>query len=161
MQKIIVIGCPGAGKSTFSRALRDKTGLPLFYLDMIWHKEDKTNVSREEFDQKLGRILDKEKWIIDGNYRRTLETRLNACDTVFFLDFSTEICIDGARERVGKVREDMPWVEENLDEEFIKFIEKFRENELPRIYSLMKKCKDKKIVIFKSRKDMQDYINSL
>ncbi len=87
MKKIIVIGCPGGGKSTFSRALRDKTGLPLYYLDMLWHKEDKTNISREEFDCKLSEILKQNKWIIDGNFRRTLEPRLKACDTVFLLDF--------------------------------------------------------------------------
>ena len=52
MKKVIVIGSPGAGKSTFSRKLRDKTGLPLFYLDMIWHKPDKTNITREECHEK-------------------------------------------------------------------------------------------------------------
>ena len=57
MKKIMVIGCPGAGKSTFSRALRDKMGLPLFHLDILFWNSDKTNVSREEFDQKLSRIL--------------------------------------------------------------------------------------------------------
>lgn len=72
MQKIMVIGCPGAGKSTFSRALQGKIGLPLFYLDMLFWNCDKTNVSREEFDQKLSDILKQDKWIIDGNYGRTL-----------------------------------------------------------------------------------------
>ena len=76
MRKVIVIGCPGAGKSTFARKLRDATNLPLYYLDMLWHKEDKTNISREEFDIKLNDILKKDKWIIDGNYLRTLEMRL-------------------------------------------------------------------------------------
>ncbi len=52
MQKIIVIGSPGAGKSTFARKLRDKTGLPLHYLDMIWHRPDKTNITHEEFDAR-------------------------------------------------------------------------------------------------------------
>ena len=52
MKKVIIIGCPGAGKSTFARKLKDRTGLPLFYLDMIWHKADGTNISRDEFDEK-------------------------------------------------------------------------------------------------------------
>lgn len=75
MNKVIVIGCPGAGKSTFARKLRDFIGLPLYYLDMLWHRPDKTNISREEFDIRLKEILETEKWIIDGNYGRTLETR--------------------------------------------------------------------------------------
>lgn len=161
MKKIIVIGCPGGGKSTFSRALRDKTGLPLYYLDMLWHKEDKTNISREEFDCKLSEILKQDKWIIDGNFRRTLEPRLKACDTVFLLDFPKEVCLNGAKERVGKPREDMPWIEESFDEEFRAFIESFQEKELPRIYSLLDIYKDKKIFIFKDRTTLNEYINRL
>ena len=83
MEKVIVIGCPGAGKSTFARRLREKTGLPLYYLDMLWHKPDRTNVSAEEFDVCLQKILEQENWIVDGNYLRTLEMRLQACDSVF------------------------------------------------------------------------------
>lgn len=57
MQRVIIIGSPGAGKSTFARRLRDKTGLPLFYLDMLWHKPDRTTVSKEEFDAQLEKLL--------------------------------------------------------------------------------------------------------
>ena len=58
MKKVLVIGSPGSGKSTFSRRLRELTGLPLFYLDLLWHKPDKTTYSREEFDRKLGELLE-------------------------------------------------------------------------------------------------------
>lgn len=81
----MVIGSPGAGKSTFSRKLRESTGLPLYYLDTIWHKPDRTNISKEEFDTRLMEIVKKERWIIDGNYQRTLKKRLERCDMVFFL----------------------------------------------------------------------------
>ena len=81
--KIMIIGSPGSGKSTFARKIRDKTGLPLFYLDMIKHKPDRTTISSEEFDKKLKEILVKSQWIIDGNYQRTLEVRMKEC----FLSF--------------------------------------------------------------------------
>jgi len=68
MKRIIVIGSPGAGKSTFARQLRDITGLPLYYLDMIWHLPDRTTITKDEFDQKLMDILKTDTWIIDGNY---------------------------------------------------------------------------------------------
>ena len=95
MKRIIIIGSPGAGKSTFSRNLRDRSGLPLYHLDNIWHQPDRTTISREEFDEKLLAILAKESWIIDGNYSRTLELRLKYCDTVFLLDYPLEVCLAG------------------------------------------------------------------
>ena len=161
MRKVIVIGCPGAGKSTFARKLRDATNLPLYYLDMLWHKEDKTNISREEFDTKLNDIIKKDNWIIDGNYLRTLEMRLKECDTVFLLDYPLEVCLDGAKSRIGKKREDMPWVESELDEEFKQFIEDFSKEQLPQVYELIEKySENRKIIVFKSRAEEEEYINS-
>ena len=114
MLKAIIIGSPGAGKSTFARKLRDITNLPLYYLDMLWHKPDGTNISREEFDLQLGEILKKRRWIIDGNYRRTLETRLKECHTVFLLDFPLEVCLLGAKSRIGKSGKIYPGWKRNL-----------------------------------------------
>ena len=158
MKKVLVIGSPGAGKSTFSRRLKEKTGLPLYYLDMIWHLSDKTNVAKEEFDAKLEEILKMDRWIIDGNYSRTLEMRMEICDTVFLLDYPLDVCLAGAKERIGKKREDMPWVEEELDEGFKQWIMEFPVTKLPRLYQMLDKYKNgRKIVIFHSRQEADDY----
>ena len=122
MRKIIVIGCPGSGKSTFARKLHEKYSLPLYYLDMIWWKDDKSTISQIEFDAKLGEIMAQDSWIIDGNYNRTLEMRVKECDTVFFLDLPAEVCVEGITARVGTEREDMPWVEKTVDDEFLQFV---------------------------------------
>lgn len=159
MRKVIVIGSPGAGKSTFSRKLRKKTGLPLYYLDMLWHKPDRTTISPREFDEGLSRILDQDEWIIDGNYLRTLERRLKACDTVFLLDYPLEICLSGAASRIGKKREDMPWVEEEFDQEFRQWILDFSRDQLPVIYDQLKRYQnERKIVIFRSRQESENYL---
>lgn len=65
MLKAIVIGSPGAGKSTFARKLRNITKLPLYYLDLMWHKPDRTHISREEFDAQVRELVKKDRWIID------------------------------------------------------------------------------------------------
>ena len=161
MQKIIVIGCPGAGKSTFSRALQGKTKLPLYHLDMLFWNADKTNVSREEFDQKLTRILKEDKWIIDGNYGRTLEMRLKECDTVFLLDFSVSRCLSGVESRIGKPREDMPWIEQEFDAHFKEWIINFPQKELPHVYGLLEKYKDKNISIFKSHEEIDNFLEKI
>ena len=67
MKRIIVIGCPGSGKSTFSRALHSITGIPLYHLDMLYWNPDKTIVEKTVFLQRLSRVLREESWIIDGN----------------------------------------------------------------------------------------------
>ena len=158
MKRIMIIGCPGSGKSTFARALAAKTGLPLYYLDAIWHKPDKTHIPREEFDARMAEILPTDQWIIDGNYSRTLEIRMRACDTVFFFDLPTQVCLEGAAARVGKVREEMPWIETELDPEFKKEIEDFPSKNLPTTYALFEKYSDKRIVIFRSREEADKFL---
>lgn len=158
-KKITIIGSPGAGKSTFARRLRDITGLPLFYLDMLWHKPDRTNISKEEFDRVLKELVKNDRWIIDGNYQRTLEIRLKACDTVYFLDYPIHICLEGAQSRIGKEREDMPWMETELDEEFRQYILDFPKEQLPRINLLLEAYKkEKDIVVFHSREEAAEYL---
>ena len=158
MKKIIIIGSPGSGKTTFAEKLRDKTGLQLFYLDAIWHRADKTHISREEFDIRLGEILSLDSYIIDGNYSRTIERRISACDTVFLFDLPTEVCLAGAMSRLGKKRVDMPWIDTELDEEFKKEIEEFREKKLLEIYALFGKYNDKNIIIFKNRDEAENFL---
>ena len=160
-RKIIVIGSPGAGKSTFSRRLRNITSLPLYHLDMINHKPDRTTVSQEEFDKQLSEILRSDKWIIDGNYQRTIELRLEQCDTVFLMDFPLEVCLAGAAARIGTKRDDLPWVEGEFDEEFRQWIVDFPNEKLPQIYQMLEHYKDKTIVIFKSRQEADTYLDNL
>lgn len=161
MKKIIVIGCPGSGKTTFSEKLRNKIGVPLFYLDAIWHKPDKTHISREEYDARLAEILKLESWIIDGNYSRTIESRILACDTVFLFDLPVSVCLDGAISRLGKDRYDMPWIDKELDPRLKKEIEEFPKKNLPIIYSLLEKYNDKNIIIFKSREQADMFLKNL
>lgn len=161
MQRGIVIGCPGSGKTTFAKAISEKIDLPLFHLDAIWHKPDKSHISREEFDARLAEILALDAWIIDGNYSRTLESRLSACDTVFLFDLPVAVCLEGAISRIGKKREEMPWVETEFDPEFQKQIEEFPSKELPNIYALLEKYKNKNVYIFKSRQQADSFLEGL
>lgn len=162
MEKVIIIGCPGSGKTTFAEKLQKCTGLPLYYLDAIWHKPDKTHISRDDFDDRIQEIFATSQWIIDGNYNRTIEMRLKECDTVFLFDLPTEACIQGARDRVGKGRYDLPWMETGVDPIFEEFIKEFSSKSLPKIYSLLDKYKaEKNVVIFKSREETDEFLENL
>ena len=157
--RIIIIGSPGAGKSTFARKIKYIFRLPLFYLDKLFYKSDGTTVTQDAFDAKLLTILQKDNWIIDGNYLRTLPLRFEYCTDVFFLDYSLEQCLDGAMTRIGKPREDLPWIELALDPEFRKYILDFPKTQLPQIYEIIERYKDKRrITIFHSREESNEWL---
>lgn len=159
MERVIVIGSPGAGKSTFARRLRDITGLPLHYLDCIWHKPDGTHISRPEFDARLAEILQGDRWIIDGNYQRTLPPRLERCDTVILLDYPMESCLEGAAARIGTRREDLPWVERSFDPEFRQFILDFPQAQLPEIRALLAQWAPRRqIVVLRTRQQGEEWL---
>ena len=162
MKKIIVIGCPGSGKTTFAMRLAEITGIPIYHLDAIWHKPDKTHITREKFDEEIKKVFEEKSWIIDGNYRRTIEMRVREADTVVLFDLPTEVCLEGAMKRVGKARTDIPWMERELDPEFKGEIERFSESVLPEIYEILERYKNnKKIIVFKSRDEADDFLISL
>ena len=159
MKKIIVIGCPGSGKSTFARALHKKTGIPLYHLDMMFWNADKTTVEKSVFLERLYSVLEKDEWIIDGNYGSTMELRMAACDTVIFLDHPLDVCLDGIRGRRGKPRSDMPWIETEEDAEFIEFIKSYNEQQKPQVLELLKKYGDRNVIILRSREQADAFIN--
>ncbi|MBR6768466.1 MAG: AAA family ATPase [Clostridia bacterium] len=159
MKKIIVIGCPGSGKSTVARALHNKTGIPLYHLDMMYWNADKTTVEKSVFREWLSAVLEKDEWIIDGNYGSTMELRMAACDTVIFLDFPLDVCLDGIKERRGKPRSDMPWIETEEDAEFIEFIKSYNDQQKPKVLALLERYSDKNIFVLTSREEADTFLH--
>ena len=159
MKKVIVIGCPGSGKSTVSRALHNKTGIPLYHLDMMYWNADKTTVEKSVFLERLFAVLEKDEWIIDGNYGSTMELRMAVCDTVIFLDYPLDVCLGGIKERRGKPRSDMPWIETEEDAEFIEFIKSYNEQQKPKVLELLEKYSDKNVIVFKSREQADLFLH--
>ena len=91
-RRILVTGMAGSGKSTFSRSLAAKTGLPVIHLDLHFWKPGWVAPSELEWRDKQRGLLAGDAWIADGNYHETLDLRLERADTVVFLDTPWWVC---------------------------------------------------------------------
>lgn len=161
MERILVIGCPGSGKSTFSRKLNKIINIPLYHLDMMYWNKDKTTVEKNLFYENLDKVLQSDKWIIDGNYQSSMEQRIKQCDTIIFLDYSLDVCLEGIKERRGKERSDIPWVSHEDDLDFIEFIKNYNTNNKPIVLDLLKKYSNKDIYVFSNRDEADKFLNLL
>ena len=167
MDRIMVIGCGGAGKSTLSKKLGQITGLPVVHLDQIWWAPGNwQHISREEFDLHLAEEVAKDTWILDGNFNRTLETRLERCDAVVYLDYPRFVCLKNWLFRViknwGTARPDMgPGCAEWFDPEMAGWIWNFNKNNRARYYELLSEQKNKDIIILRSRKEADRFLEDL
>lgn len=163
MKKIIVIGCAGSGKSYFASRLSKIINIKKYHLDCYFWKENWQKMPDEEFVKIVDKIMEEDCWIIDGNYSKTMERRMIKADTIFFLDMPTELCLESERKRRGSKREDLPdYLIEPLEEdkEFIEFIRNYNINRRPIVLSLLEKYKDKNIIIFTSRDQVDEYLNA-
>ncbi len=166
MKRILIIGCGGAGKSTLARQLGEKTGLPVVHLDKLYWKPGWVNSSREEFDAVLEGELVKDRWIMDGNFGRTLPRRLGRCDTVIYLNFSRWACLLGVLKRVlttyGKVRPDMgAGCPERFDLDFLKWVWNFNKDNREKFQTLLAQAKHANIVTLKNRREVRRFLSGL
>lgn len=168
-EKILIIGCAGSGKTTFSKKLSKKLGLPTIHLDQLYWQDDWTTVSRPVFDSLLQSELEKTRWIIDGNFNRTLPHRLTYCDTVFYFDLPTAVCLSGITKRIltnyGKSREDMGGhCVERFDRQKFSLYRNtltFRKQHRKAYLDLLANTENISVIIFKNRRQVQRYLDSL
>lgn len=166
MKRVLIIGCGGAGKSTLARTLGEKTGLPVVHLDKLFWKPGWVESAKEEIDQKIIEAATQERWIMDGNYNRTMPLRLQYCDTVIYLDFSRIACLMGVCKRIlttyGTVRPDMgEGCPERFDWEFLKWVWNFNKNNRQRYYAMLGNLPEKNVIILKNRRQVRKFLDKL
>ena len=159
-KKIIVIGSPGSGKSVLSRRLSKLTGIPLYHMDNLYWRADRTHITRPELMEAVASIMKTQAWIIDGNYIGTMGQRMQGAETIIYLDIPESVCVEGIKSRIGTKRDDIPWIEETLDEEFLKFVLDFKNETKPKIEELLKLCEreGKEIIRLSSREEINHFL---
>ena len=162
----MIIGCGGAGKSTLARQLGEKLNLPVVHLDKLFWKPGWEQISREEFDKLHRETLTQEKWILDGNFDRTMPERIKRCDTVIYLDFSRVACLMGVAKRIlttyGTVRPDMgEGCPERIDWEFLQWVWNFNDNKREKTYRLLNETEGIEKIVLKNRRAVKHFLKQL
>ena len=166
MKRVVIIGCGGAGKSTLAQELGKRTGLPVIHLDSIFWLPGWVEMNRDEFDRKIRAELEKEQWIIDGNYNRTMPERIARCDTIIYLDFPRIVCLYGIFKRlltnIGKTRPDMgEGCPERVDWEFLKWVWNYNKDKRERNYRLLNEATHAETIVLKNRRAVKKFLKSL
>ena len=168
MKRVVVIGSPGAGKTTFARKLADILNLPLHHLDYYYH-DNRFHYPdhKPQWRAKVKELTSGSEWVIDGNYKSTFDIRFPRADTIIFLDYSKRVTLLRAIARRvvlhNRVREDMPanW-REKLSPELLKFIWNYNKVERPKVLKLLEELsKDKTIVIIRSPRKSASFLAEL
>ena len=163
MERIMIIGCGGSGKSTLARQLGEKLKLPVVHLDKLFWRPGWEHISREEFDILHREALMGEKWIMDGNFDRTMAERIQYCDAVIYLDFSSFACLMGVAKRIlttyGTVRPDMgEGCPERIDWEFLQWVWNFNKNKREKNYRLLNETEGIEKIVLKNRRAVKKFL---
>ncbi len=166
MERILIIGCGGAGKSTLARQLGEKLGLPVVHLDKLFWHPGWVESTDAEMDAKILAALQKPQWIMDGNFSRTLPLRITYCDTVIYLDFSRWACLRGVLKRIlttyGKVRPDMgEGCPERFDLDFLKWVWNFNKKNREKFYRLLNEGQGIETIVLKNRRMTRRFLKKL
>lgn len=168
MKRVVVIGSPGSGKTTFSKKLAKKFNLPLYHLDFYYHDSQfNYQTDKDAWGRKVLKLVQKPEWIIDGNYKSTFDIRFQHADSIIFLDYPRAVTVRRAIMRRiklhSKVRSDMPvnW-KEKFTFGLLKFIWSYNKIERPKLYeSLEKERACKQVIILRNSRQAEQYLDDI
>lgn len=167
MKRIMILGSPGSGKSTLAKRIGEITGIEVIHLDTLFWAPGWVKVSSEEFKERVKNYVEKESWIMDGNYRGVLDIRLSTADTIIFIDVPRSKCLYRVVKRrfqySSKTRSDLTvGCNEKIDWEFIKWIWNFHKDSKPTILKeIEEKSEGKEVYYLKDKKDIEFFINQV
>ena len=160
--RISIVGGSGSGKSTLCNLLSQELNLPAIHLDSINFNANWVEIDKSERDKIILEKSCEDKWIIDGNYSKTLNERLNKADLIIWLDYSTFMQLKGVLKRFFKThhkeRPEIPGCKERLNFTFMKYVATYNKNKRHIIEDNLKNIPKDKVLIFKKQKDLNKWL---
>jgi adenylate kinase family enzyme len=164
MQRVLVMGSSGSGKSTFARQLANRTGLPFVSLDALYWQPGWQPSEPEPFGVRVKEAASAPGWVMDGNYTKFGELRRQRADTVIWFDLPRYVCMTGIMTRIagsyGRVRPEMaPGCPERIDLEFLRYVWTYRRQQRPKLLEFFAGLRaDQALICFNSRKQAESYL---
>jgi len=162
--RISIVGGSGSGKSTLCRILSKELNLPAIHIDAINFGPNWTQIDKDQRDNIILSKASEEKWIIDGNYDKTLKTRFNRADLIIFLDYTTLALVKGVSKRFlkspYKEKQELPNCKERLNWHFTKYVLTYNRKKRPLILENLKEIPKDKVLIFKKQKDLNNWLKA-
>lgn len=160
--RISIVGGSGSGKSTLCNILSKELGLPTIHLDAINYEPNWVEIDKTERDNMILSKAQDDKWVIDGNYNKTLKERFDKADLIIWLDYSTLKQLHGILKRYfttrNSERPEIPGCKERLEPEFIKYVLTYNKKKRPVILDYLKDVPKEKVLIFKHQKDLNAWL---
>ena len=165
MKRILVIGSGGAGKSTVATKLGQLLDLEVLHLDKFFWRPGWVEPPRDEWSQTVSDLINRDSWIIDGNYSGTLEMRIQRCDTIVFLDMPRLLCVwrifkRNLRYRRGGRPDMAEGCLEKLNREFISWVWNYSRRSRPKIVDLIgRHAEGKRVVWLRSNAEVEKFLS--
>ena len=167
MDRVMIIGCCGAGKSTLAKKLGKVVELEVIHLDQHYWQPNWVETPKEEWESVVRKLASKPSWIIDGNYGGTMDMRFLKADTIIYLDYSTVRCLWRITKRImkyhGKRRPDMPeGCNERFDMEFYHYVATYNMMRRKKTIQRLHELKDEKnIVVLRGDREVSRFLLKL
>lgn len=160
--RISIVGGSGSGKSTLCNILSKELNLPAIHLDAVNFLPNWVEIDKEKRDEIILSKSLEDKWIIDGNYGKTLKERFKRADLIIWLDYSTYMLVKGVLKRIfkelHKERKEIPGCKERVNLKFLKYVITYNKNKRHLILDYLKDIPTKNVLIFKKQKDLNNWL---
>jgi adenylate kinase family enzyme len=160
MQRILVIGSPGAGKSTLASHIAERLGLPLIHLDREYFGPGWAIPTKSEWRERVRVLADRPTWVMDGNYASTFDIRVPRATAIVWLDLPRWRCLTGVLWRVaknyGRSRPDLgPDCVERFDWSFLRWIWAYPDKMRLKTARMLERLRpDQRVYVLRSRSEI-------